>query len=119
MDWLHLLLRMVLGLLQPNGKEPQPVAVRPDGTTTPLPPGSLSPGCLQADRDPALPTNCCRRLVGDWRTLFSPFGSCPSKFRPAPNNVLAPNPAPPDGGAPRASRAVGDDPGRSCNGESV
>src|SRR5262245_58597466 len=59
MDWLLLLLRLVLGLPQPQGSQPQPVAVRPDGTTTSLPPDA---------------TNFARCIRNwDWLTMFLPF----------------------------------------------
>ena len=64
MDWLLMLLRLVLGLPQPQGAHhqgahPQPVAVRPDGTTTSLPPDV---------------TKFTRRIRNwDWLTMFLPF----------------------------------------------
>lgn len=55
MDWLLLLLRLLLGL--PNNSEPQPLAVRPDGTTVPVPPGNAN--SVGSDRS-----------LKDWLTLF-------------------------------------------------
>ena len=40
-EWFLMLLRFLLGLPQQGGTESQPLAVRPDGTTTPLPPESV------------------------------------------------------------------------------
>ena len=59
MEWLLMLLRLLLGRRRPEDSEPQPVAIRPDGTTVPLPPGS---------------TNLFRgNYLREWLTLFSPF----------------------------------------------
>jgi hypothetical protein len=59
MDWLLMLLRLLLGL-RPENSERQPVAIRPDGTTVPLPPGSAN--SVRLDR------------WKDWLTLILPFG---------------------------------------------
>jgi hypothetical protein len=62
MEWLLMLLRLLLGRRRPEDSEPQPVAIRPDGTTVPLPPGS---------------NNLFRSAyLQDWLTLFSPFVAC-------------------------------------------
>jgi hypothetical protein len=61
MEWLLMLLRLLLGRRRPEDSEPQPVAIRPDGTTVPLPPGS---------------SNLVRgNYLREWLTLFSPFVS--------------------------------------------
>jgi hypothetical protein len=62
MEWLLMLLRLLLGRRRPEDSEPQPVAIRPDGTTVPLPPGSNN--LFRSD------------YLREWLTLFSPFVMC-------------------------------------------
>ena len=62
MDWVLMLLRLLLGQRRPEDSEPQPVAIRPDGTTVPLPPGSTH--LVRSD------------YLRDWLTLFLPFATC-------------------------------------------
>jgi hypothetical protein len=59
MEWLLCLLRVVFGVSRHNGTDPQPVAVRQDGTTQ-----SLSPESNEFAR---------RFRCWDWLNLILPF----------------------------------------------
>ena len=75
MEWLLMLLRLLLGRRRPEDSEPQPLAIRPDGTTVPLPPGSNN--LFRSD------------YLREWLTLFSPFVEC---FRWQKSDRLLPDP---------------------------